>query len=226
MRRGGLSATRVLVRFQALGLALSLGASAFLLAISVASHGPVWLAWISLLPLFLAIRVLSPARALVAGGLWGLCFYSFALAAGMRSFPPGVGALALVVGVAALYAGLGALATRALGFFPWVLGLLWILVEVALKPLGFHNGLLAGTQGDGGLVHWLGGALGYASVAFLMAYTNVWLLALLARPRRTAWPAHSLARQLRPAGYVVPRSSRLAEVWVPCRSYSRAPPAR
>jgi hypothetical protein len=54
-------------------------------------------------------------------------------------------------------------------------------VELALRPLGLHHGLLAATQGDSTLVAWLGGALGYVLVAFVVALGNAVLLLLLSR---------------------------------------------
>jgi hypothetical protein len=39
--------------------------------------------------------------------------------------------------------------------------------------------LLAGTQGDGTLMQWLGGALGYVLVAFVVAFINAILVAAI-----------------------------------------------
>jgi len=207
-------------------LVLSLAVSALLLAQGAAFRTEGWLGWLALAPLLLAVRTLNPSRAVFAGGFWGLCFYAFSVAIGSRSIHAGPGTLTLLIAVLAAYACLGALATRAVGFFPWVLGLLWMLVEIALKPLGLRYGLLAGTLGEGGLLHWLGGALGYLFVAFVVACGNVWLLALLDHVA-SCWqflPKRSAAMWVSPSGDVQAGTSLLVDRLVPCASHARAPP--
>jgi len=54
-------------------------------------------------------------------------------------------------------------------------------VELALTPVGLHNGLLSATQGDTALMDYIGRALGYVLVAFLVAYINATLVAVFAR---------------------------------------------
>ena len=61
-------------------LAGALALSALLMSVAVRSDACAWPAWISLLPLFWAIRTLSPFKATLCGALWGLCLYTFATA--------------------------------------------------------------------------------------------------------------------------------------------------
>ena len=160
-------------------LLVSLVIGAFVMALSLASRDHAWLGWLTLLPLFLAIRSRRPLYATLAGFLWGSSLYLF----GVTVFDTGIAAnapsFALLAGVPAAYAFFGALSTRWIGFSPFVLGVSWMAVELALSTLGLHEGLLAGTQGDGTLVQWLGGALGYVLVAFVVAFVNALLLAAL-----------------------------------------------
>jgi apolipoprotein N-acyltransferase len=165
------------------GLGALLVLSALLTALAVGSGGYSWFAWFGLLPLFLAIRVLSPAVAALAGALWGGCFYLFSVAGavpGLSLMPHSFGLLAIVL---MLYAYIGVLLTRWVGFSPMLMALGWILVELALTPLGLNQGLLAGTQGANPYLHWISCLLGYVLVAFLVAGANAWLVLLLSSVR-------------------------------------------
>ena len=153
-------------------LALALLLSAYLMAVAVGTAGHPWLAWTSLIPLFIAIRWLHPLFALGSGVFWGAGLFFFSTTVVPSQVPTSLPALLLFLLVPGLYAGLGAWLSRLIGFHPLVLGVAWMGVELALKPLGLHHGLLAATQSDGALIHWVGGAMGYVFVAFLVAYAN------------------------------------------------------
>ncbi|MGB2986314.1 MAG: hypothetical protein WBE26_10565 [Phycisphaerae bacterium] len=152
--------------------------SACFMAVSVGCGRYSWTAWVSLLPLFIAIRLMRPRVAMLCGALWGLSFCLSLVfgteAAGPRTFP----SLALLTAVPAIYAYLGARLTQRIGFAPLFLALGWIGVEWALNPLGLRNGLLAGSQGDGLLIDLVGKFLGYGLVAFLVAFVNASLLSV------------------------------------------------
>ena len=167
---------------KATALALSLIVSAALVALSLASPEHAWLRWSAfggLLPLFVAIRVLRPGHAMLCGALWGLSLYVFCVAAFDTGVSDALSSLALLTAIPAIYAYLAAKLTRWIGFSPFVLGVSWMGVELAFQPLGLHTGLLASTQADGTLIHWVGGALGYVLVAFVVAYVNAALLSAL-----------------------------------------------
>lgn len=142
------------------------------MAIAVGSPGHWWVGWVALPPLFVSIRLLAPAKAMLAGAFWGLSLFVFLLTTGDSTLTPGVGALVLLAGVPAIYTLVGACLTRQVGFNPYLLALGWMGVELALSPLGLRNGLLAGTQGDGLINHWVGNFAGCVLVAFLVAYIS------------------------------------------------------
>ncbi len=161
----------------------SLGLSAYAMGVARGSPDYWWVGWVVLLPLLVSIRVLAPVKAMAAGAFWGLCvFVSLFLASGPEpEFAGGVGSLILLTVVPGVYAYLGARLTRRIGFSPYLLALGWMGVELALSPIGLRSGLLAGTQGDGVVIHWLGNFAGCALVAFLVAYVSATVFEALRR---------------------------------------------
>lgn len=180
-------------------------------------------AWFSLLPLFLAVRILRPSEALIAGGLWGLALFAALQALGQSFAVSGTTSLLLLVTVPAIYTWLGASVTRWTGFHPLLLGLGWVGVEVALRPLSLRNGLLTGTQGNGLIVRLVGGVLGYLLVAFLLALANALVLSFLSEI--PGGKAPTLVK-LPPAADLLPGSaaSPLFHAWTGRAARSRAPP--
>ena len=115
---------------KAAALIASLVLSALLTTVALRSPDYHWLAWISFLPLFVAVRWLRPATAALAGGLWGACLYLVstagptpaveALAPAIDPTAPAIGPsawlLALLMVIPAVYVGLAAGRARAIGF--------------------------------------------------------------------------------------------------------------
>jgi apolipoprotein N-acyltransferase len=207
-------------------LILSLVTSAFLMGLGLRSPEHLWLAWVALLPLFAAIRTLRPGRAMLCGALWGCCLYIFTAAAVGTGLREGVLSLALLTAIPAAYAFLGAALTRWIGFNPLVLGVAWMGVELTFEPLGLRHGLLAGTQGDGALIHWIGSALGYVLVAFVVALGNGVLLLLLSRvPVGVASP-RCLPGSSASGTRLVPQTFSCFPLFAIPASQPRAPPVR
>ena len=210
-------------------LALSLVASALLVALSIASPECAWLRWFAfggLLPLFVAIRVLRPGRAMFAGALWGLALYVFCVAVFDTGISTGFSSIGLLTAIPAIYAFLAANLTRWIGFSPFVLGVSWMGVELAFEPLGLHTGLLAGTQGDGTLINWMGGALGYVLVAFVVALINAALVSAVARVRISNAIPHNAVRSAPSGTRLVPQTYSCFPLLVIPPSQPRAPPIR
>lgn len=189
--------------------ALALAGSAYLMALAIESPKHVLLGWVTLLPLFYAIRVLSPARALVSGAFWGVCLFLASAAFARTEIAPSLGSLTLLSLIPGAYCYFGAALTRRIGFSPYLLALGWIGVEFALRPLGLRCGLLAATQGDGFVVRAVGSFAGYALVAFLVAYFNASLLSVLHDVRMSLSIPRWAARSSEP-------SRRLLPADVPC----------
>ncbi|MEK6674186.1 MAG: hypothetical protein AABZ47_00860 [Planctomycetota bacterium] len=167
----------------------------FLGAVGVNWPSHSWLSWFALIPLFVSIAVLRPARACLAGALWAGSFA--ASSAFLDAVPislPSIGTLILLASVS-IYTAVGARITRRIGFNPFILGLGWLAVEVVLdfsSPQG-RGRLFTSVPSQHGLMGCVGHTLGYLFVALVVALANGLLLAVLggirlpfpARPRRT-----------------------------------------
>jgi apolipoprotein N-acyltransferase len=130
------------------------------------------------------------------GALWGAALFVFGTypLGGSRLFSPTLGNLCVLSTAVGAYAFVGAALTRWIGFSPFVLGVGWMGVELALAPVGLHNGLLSATQGNTALMDYIGRALGYVLVAFLVAYVNALLVEVLGRvPIRLPRPLRAAA---------------------------------
>ncbi|MCK4659136.1 MAG: hypothetical protein KAV82_06400 [Phycisphaerae bacterium] len=198
--------------------------SALLMAAAVGSRSQGWLAWIGLLPLFLAIRVSSVHVAAAYGLLWGTVLHVFLSAFSPSALPCGVASWLLLPCVTGVYAGGSAWLTRRIGFSPFVLGVGWIGVELASTPLGLRYGLLAGAQGDGALLDVVGKLLGYVFVAFLMASVNASLLVVLSHARLSISRQRSSAGLPGTGGCCPSQTFLWIQLFALHQSYPRAPP--
>jgi apolipoprotein N-acyltransferase len=207
-------------------LGVALVASAAMMALALQAQSPLrMLGWVTLVPLFLAIQSLRPVRAMLAGALWGASFAACAVLFGNKAFAFTPETFALLVSIPGAYAGLGSLLTRHIGFSPLLLALGWVGVEFALQPLGLHNGLLAGTQGNGLFVRTMGHLAGYVLLAFFVAYVNASILEMLTCVCRPVGGGRSVLRRTAGGG------RRLLPVTIPiqvsfalCQAQPRAPP--
>lgn len=160
-------------------LVVSLVAGALLMAQSLRSAGYSWVGWVALFPLFISIRVRGPVGSLLCGGVWGVALYVFLVLGSGGAAAPGVISLALLTSVTALYACLAAWLTERIGFSPFVLGVGWMAVDLAVMPLGLARGWLTEAQADLSVLYVTANYLGYVFIALLAAYTAALLVALL-----------------------------------------------
>jgi apolipoprotein N-acyltransferase len=177
------------------------------------------LSLLGLIPLLRAVQVLDARRAAMCGAGWGAALGLFM----WNGHPAAVDSLlsfGLLPVAMAAYLGLGAWVTRRFGFSPLVLGVGWFFLEIILRPLSLHDGLLAGTQ-TGAPFGALSQVFGYAWVTFLVVYASAWLLSVVSRIRleiisvallpglgcaqRGLWP---LIPSLRPTQVAVPSRPR------------------
>ena len=118
------------VKAGALGVSVVL--SAALTAVVLRSPDHHWLAWISFVPLFVAVRWLRAPEAALVGGLWGACLGLFSAGGPMPVIALSAWLLALLIVIPAVYVGLAARPARAIGFNLLTLALGWTLVETVV----------------------------------------------------------------------------------------------
>jgi len=149
-------------------LAISAGAGGWLRDSELASR---W-AFLSLLPLLLAIRNYRPRGAAACGALWGLSHLIGAVAGVSDHRLPAMAMVSMAV-IPTLYACLGAWSVRRTGFHPLVLAVAWMLAEyIASIPEGGRSLLLPTTPVAGTISDWIAHHLGYILLAFLWALMN------------------------------------------------------
>ena len=157
------------------------------MAANLASSHHSWWAWLSPLPLFLVIRYWRPWAVLFFGALWGGSIYAFStLVFDQAPFVPGLRSLLFLSVIPAIYGCFGSWVSVRMGFSTLFLAVGWIAVELALIPLGMRTGLLAGAYEEGTLLAIMEGVLGYAFVAFAIAWINGLLVCLVGRVIRLA----------------------------------------
>ncbi len=88
-----------------------------------------------------------------------------------------------MVAAPAIYAWIGALATRIVGFNPLVLGVAWMGVELAIAPIGLDRGMMALAMGDNAIASSIAHTLGYVLVAFVVATVAASLVCVLGAAR-------------------------------------------
>lgn len=205
-------------------LAAALTGSAACVSIAAASPSTPWLAWLALLPLLAMTRRQSLRQAWLGGVWWGLSFFAIASSPACGGLlKASVPAAALLIVLPGGFTLAGAWLNRRLGFSPLLMALGWMGLELALQPLGLRHGLLAATQGDGALMHMVGGLLGYTFVAFLIAYANAWLLTLAGAIRWSYGPTRLSAIRLS-AGRRLPAMAENALVSAVLGSTRARPP--
>lgn len=211
---------------RSLALPASLIICAGLMAYAVSSPGHWWLGWMTLLPVFHAIRTQSPLRAAASCGLWGVTLFALGVSIFETAVPPTVASLLALTLVPATYGFLGARLTRRIGFSPYLLALGWMGVELALAPVGLRHGLLAASQGNGLLLGAVGSLTGFVLVAFLVAYVNATLLSALHTVHRAFTQSRVAVRgSSEPKPLVVEEAFHYL-IQLISRAQPRAPPVR
>jgi len=211
-------------RARAAALIVSLLVAGSATALVAGSSHHAWIAWFALVPLLLSIRILNPIQAMACGALWGASLFASAIWLVDASISASAGSLLLLTVVPATYALVGAMVTRRVGFNVFFLAYAWIGVEIALRPLAMHDGLLACTTGQESLWHVIASLVGYAWVAFAVAFINGLLVSVLIRIRiRVSRPLPRTGTRRQFRRFFGRSLERVQMLWVASRQ-TRAPP--
>ncbi|MGD2111575.1 MAG: hypothetical protein PVI86_19535, partial [Phycisphaerae bacterium] len=149
-------------------LAVSISAGACLYALGAGSVQSVWLLWAGLFPLFVVVRACDYRGAGLYGGLWGLV-QVILHAVGFTDTNLSLGSVCVLVAAPSFYSCLASRLTASIGYSPFVLGVGWMGVELALDQFGFSSARWVGTRGGVVVLHWVLNALGCVFGAFLAA---------------------------------------------------------
>ena len=201
---------------------LILGAWMMATAVGLTAHA--WLGWVALLPLFFVIRLWRPLTAMMGGAIWGVSLFAFSLSQPTQLITPTIQSALLLCATPALYAFIGAWLTRWIGFNPFVLGFTWMGVELALGPVGLRGGLLGAAPANTTAIQWIGGALGYVLVAFLVAFVNAALVSALSTLRLTIPGQRYIARSRDGEKHLLPQTSFCLPISAVGPVQPRAPP--
>lgn len=206
-------------------LVSSLIASALVIGLAGKTGRYPYLACLSLVPLFAAIRTCRPMASFLSGVIWGLSLFGFCLVGLGPPISPTLDALVLLAAVPALYAWLGTLLTRWIGFSPFVLAVCWILVECSLLPLHLRLGLLGGTQIENTYFQIAGHAFGYLQCCLLVAYIGAAFFDVACTFSSIKWSRATHLRIVRDSEpiSVATLFRRIAAFWLRT-SQPRAPP--
>ncbi len=165
----------------ALLLLLSLVGSALLIGLSARTGRYPYVACVGLVPLFVAIRICRPLGAFLSGALWGLSLWTVSFAGLGPAITLSTTPFFVMIVSPALYAWLGALMTRWIGFSPLILGVGWIPFELAFARVGFAHGLIFAAATANDTVINLAHILGSAVVTFAAALCNLTLVSVIER---------------------------------------------
>ncbi len=224
-RQAGCGA-RIWVHARVVALTVSLILSALLMAVARSYPTHFWLAWVSLAPLFLAIRSLRPTQAAASGAVWGLSLCWFLSSFGESDIAISASSIILIITIPVAYTFLAASARRLPGFGPLALAAGWVAVEFALKMAGLGRGILLQDYGYGSLLQSAVSCLGYAVVAFLILYASALLVTIAGSIRILHGSSGGLTTCTESAGYLaLTGAPRLTNFLIPS-SQPRAPPLR
>jgi len=191
-------------------LMVLLACGAVLMAASLANHGRFWLCWASLVPLFVVVRLLSPIRAAIWTGCWGLAVGLLTLLFESTVAPDSVQRLALLFLFPALFGWGARRMTIRFGFQPIVMGFGWMLVELGLQFTTLEGGFLIAAGSDNPLTVWIGQTLGFIWIALLISMFSAIVLSIVADlPMPRCPSARRIRRANRIAGFVIPFDSSL-----------------
>jgi apolipoprotein N-acyltransferase len=165
------------------------GSSALLLLISNLFSAYWYFSFFALTPFLYKIIKASPGESLRLGFLFGLSFFGVSLVDSSISHPiSSLLMLAFGIGLFGLFGWAIGWARQRWGFYPSIVALLWVGLEIGIVKLGFINGLFGKTEFShpffGGLV----GLFGFLAVSAIIVLFNSLLVLLFVKTLEVTRP--------------------------------------
>lgn len=166
-------------------IAVSLVGSSLLMAAATGPQGQPLAAWFALFPLFVAIAVLKPWQAGLAGALWGAGVYFFAVSglffSSHSGTSPGSWTFLWLTLIPCAYALLAAGLTQMIGFNSVVFCVGWVAAEILILRFNLDFGFAGLTLQSDSIFYWIAQAFGSVVVCFIVAYVNAAYVTVVAQ---------------------------------------------
>ena len=140
-----------------------------------------WLAWLGVIPLFLAIKKFPLVKAALFAAAWGLSLVFFAASLSPQFDPSNVVNLVCALLIPTVYVILSKLFVSRFGYSPLALALGCVATEVLLEVITLGGFAHSVDQGHGLLFRLVANFLGTGFVAFIVTYINALLISVAGR---------------------------------------------
>ena len=165
------------------------GSSALLLLIVNLFPAYWYFSFFALTPFLYRIIKATPSESLRLGFLFGLSFFGVSLVDFPIGSPlPSLLQLVFGAGIFAFFGWTAGWARKRWGFYPSIVALLWVGLEIGIVKLGFINGLFGKTEFShpffGGLV----GLFGFLTVSAIIVLLNSLLVLLIVKTLEVTRP--------------------------------------
>jgi uncharacterized membrane protein len=165
------------------------GSSALLLLVANLFPAYWYFSFFALTPFLYKIIKTTPGKSLRLGFLFGLSFFGVSLVDfPIGSLVPSLLKLVFGAGIFALFGWTVGWARQRWGFYPSIVALLWVGLEIGIVKLGFINGLFGKTEFShpffGGLV----GLFGFLAVSAIIVLFNSLLVLLFVKTLEVTRP--------------------------------------
>ncbi len=158
------------------------GSSALLLLLATLFPQYWYFSFFALTPFLYRIIKATPGESLRLGFLFGLSFFGASLVNSLFTSPL-VSALQLLSGTAlfALFGWTVGWARKRWGFYPSIVAVLWVGLEMGLVKLGFAGGLLGEAGFSHPFLHGLVGLFGFLTVSAIIVLLNSLLVLVVVK---------------------------------------------
>ena len=153
------------------------GSSALLLLLANFFPHYWYLSFFALVPFLFRIIKATPNESLRLGFLFGISFFAVSVTDSLPISPiPTLLKLLLGTGLFALFGWTVGWARKRWGFYPSIVAVLWVGLEIGLTKLGFIGGVLGKAELSNPFLHGLAGLFGFIIVSAIIVLLNSLLI--------------------------------------------------